>query len=43
MFLKASRDAKIEKLKELFKRGANIEAKDNNGYTPLILGIFLNY
>jgi len=29
-------------VKELLKRGANIEEKDNAGWTPLIYGIFLN-
>jgi ankyrin repeat protein len=28
-------------VKELLNRGANIEEKDNDGYTPLISGIFL--
>ncbi len=39
----ASFNGDIEVVKELLKRGANIEEKDNDGYTPLILGIFLNY
>jgi ankyrin repeat protein len=29
-------------VKELLDRGANIEEKDNDGWTPLIIGIFLN-
>jgi ankyrin repeat protein len=28
-------------VKELLDRGANIEEKENNGMTPLIMGIFL--
>jgi hypothetical protein len=32
---------RIEVVQELFHRGANIEEKDNNGWTPLIFGIFL--
>jgi hypothetical protein len=39
----ASRDGHIEVVKELLNRGANIEEKDNDGETPLIKGIFLNY
>jgi ankyrin repeat protein len=31
-----------EVVKELLNRGANIEEKDNNGWTPLIWGVFLN-
>jgi ankyrin repeat protein len=39
----ASFTGHIEVVKELLNRGANIEEKDNDGYTPLIWGIFLNY
>ncbi len=38
---KASRNGHIEVVKELLNSGANIEEKDNYGYTPLIWGIFL--
>ncbi len=37
----ASARGHIEVVKELLDRGANIEEKDNDGYTPLIYGIFL--
>ena len=37
----ASSNGHIEVVKELLDRGANIEEKDNDGYTPLIYGIFL--
>ncbi len=37
----ASSHGKIEVVKELLKRGANIEEKDKYGRTPLIMGIFL--
>jgi hypothetical protein len=30
-------------VKELLDKGANIEEKNNVGWTPLICGIFLNY
>ncbi len=30
-------------VKELLKHNANIEEKDNSGWTPLIWAIFLNY
>jgi ankyrin repeat protein len=39
----ASISGKIEVVKELLNQNADIEAKDNNGNTPLILGIFLNF
>ena len=38
----ASFYGKIEVVKELLNRGANIEEKDNYGNTPLIKGIFLH-
>ncbi len=37
----ASSHGKIEVVKELLDRGANIEEKDNDGGTSLIKGIFL--
>ena len=39
----ASKYGKIEVVKELLNRNANIEAKDKDGRTPLILGLCLNY
>ncbi len=38
----ASSYGRIEVVKELLNRGANIEEKDNSGQTPLIKGIFLH-
>ena len=38
----ASRNGHFEIVKELLNRNANIEAKDKDGHTPLICGIFLN-
>ncbi len=37
----ASSSGRIEVVKELLNRGANIEEKDNYGNTPLIEGLFL--
>ena len=38
----ASNNGNIEIVKELLNKNANIEAKSNTGYTPLMFGIFLN-
>ena len=40
--LKATETGHIEIVKELLTRNANIEAKDENGWTPLMIGILLN-
>jgi ankyrin repeat protein len=42
ILLLATRSGYIEMVKELLNHNANIEAKDNEGRTPLILGIFWN-
>jgi ankyrin repeat protein len=39
----ASAGGWIEVVKELLNHNADIEAKDNDGNTALILGILLNY
>ncbi len=39
----ASNGGNIEVVKELLDRGANIEEKNNNGETPLIKGVFLQF
>ena len=38
----ASKNGYIEIVKELLSRNANKEAKDENGWTPLMIGILLN-
>jgi ankyrin repeat protein len=38
----AAAGGKIEVLKELLNRNANFEAKNDNGDSPLMLGIFFN-
>ena len=44
MFLfQASAGGYIEVVKELLKHNADTEAKDKDGRTPLILGIFQSY
>ncbi len=39
---KASQNGHLEVVKELLKHNANIEAKNDDGVTPLILGLFVN-
>jgi ankyrin repeat protein len=39
----AAFNGNIEMVKELLNRNANIEAKDHDGNTPLIGGIFENF
>jgi ankyrin repeat protein len=39
----ASSSGHIEVVKELFNRNSDIESKDKDGKTPLILGIFKYY
>ena len=38
----ASANCNNEIVKELLNKNANIEAKDQDGWTPLMWGIFLN-
>ena len=42
-YSKASSSRHTEVVKELLNQNANIEAKNKDGDTPLIRGIFLNY
>ena len=42
ILFKASYIGHIEVVKELLNKNANIEAKDEDGSTPLIFGRFLN-
>lgn len=37
-----SKNASLEVIEELLKKGASLEAKDSNGYTPLHLAVFSN-
>ena len=38
----ASWNGYIEIVRELLNKNANVEAKDDLGFTPLMLGLFLN-
>ena len=40
---KAASRGEIEVVKEIMDHNADIEVKDNDGSTPLILGMFLDY
>ena len=39
----ASENGNLEVVKVLIERGANIDAKDRYGLTPLLWGLFLNF
>ncbi len=41
-FVKAAEQGHIEIVKTFLNNNADIEAKNDNGYSPLILGMFLN-
>jgi ankyrin repeat protein len=43
IILLASCDGKIDVVKELLNHNVDIEAKDKDGNTPLILGLYPNY
>jgi ankyrin repeat protein len=42
LILKASRNGHLEVVNELLNSNANIEAKNDNGDTPLIIGKFFH-